>query len=289
MPSLEERQVSNLLFFLQDRWRPIAEAAEKHRHPELTEDYSSFALLETFFWLHLGVQANYFPRSESRRVTYEYFPIFLRAYEFILENRQAQKFSPLSQRILEVEFSGRKELFAEGRDLFEVSENLGPPFQTALILANEFAQDPAAEAVVDALAFKKARAWEVLARDFKEESKWFEIDNRKIGGWPQFMLSGVFNVVQYMEAFHEILMDSTTEVAMLKRIVREIQQWRLDFGDKSIFDRFLEILDATAVFLLRRLAEKAKFDYQDVQIVVKTIRRLMTEWGAPPLGIEVGV
>ena len=103
------------------------------------------------------------------------------------------------------------------------------------------------------------------------------------------MLSGVFNVVQYMEAFHEILMDSTTEVAMLKRIVREIQQWRLDFGDKSIFDRFLEILDATAVFLLRRLAEKAKFDYQDVQIVVKTIRRLMTEWGAPPLGIEVGV
>src|SRR5437870_13831307 len=94
MPSLEERQVSNLLFFLQDRWRPIAEAAEKHRHRELTEDYSSVALLETSFWLHLGVQANCFPRSQSRRATYEYFPLCLRACGFVLDRRQAQKSRP---------------------------------------------------------------------------------------------------------------------------------------------------------------------------------------------------
>jgi len=97
MALVQERQVSNLIFFLRDRWQFVCQdAAASEKNIFLSQEYLSCAVLESFFWLDLGVQTTYFPKPEARRVTYEYFPQFLKAYEHIQEKLLIQKFAGCS-------------------------------------------------------------------------------------------------------------------------------------------------------------------------------------------------
>src|SRR5712664_3258865 len=73
---------ANLNFFLNDRLLPILQELEAiGSYSEKQSNFVRAELLESFLWLHLGVQIEYFPLPLSRRAIYEYFPLILKAYE----------------------------------------------------------------------------------------------------------------------------------------------------------------------------------------------------------------
>ncbi|HXY25583.1 MAG TPA: hypothetical protein VEI73_13085 [Candidatus Acidoferrum sp.] len=301
MPLLEQRQVSNLIFFLRDRWQiACQEATANEKNIVLSQEYISCAVLECFLWLDLGVQTNYFPKAEARRVAYEYFPQFLKAYEHIQEEMLIQKFSPPLQRILESEFSGRTELFSLREGLNDLPEEILTPLQAVLLLTNGFASDSDTQAITDSLVFKKPPEWDDVMREFKEVNERAERGSKRFIQARDAMSSTVLKIVQYMECFRNVLLDfdksanvpqstQASGTANLKQRVKEIQAWRLDFKEGFVFDRFLEFL--------RLAIELWRYDVKDGPIelrtritpaLVRAVRVLMTDWGAPPLAMEVG-
>src|ERR1700674_2098601 len=98
-----------LAFFLQDRLLPILERVEKGH----SRDFDSAELLESYLWLHHGVEIDYFPIADSRRIMYEYFHHFLRARGAVSSGGHFETwFTPPLRAILDTEFVGRVELFS---------------------------------------------------------------------------------------------------------------------------------------------------------------------------------
>lgn len=301
MPLPEGRQVSNLIFFLRDRPQFIGRdvTAGDMRAP-LSEDYVGCAMLESFFWLDLGVQINYFPRAEARRVAYEYFPQFLKAYEHVQQKRLIQKFTPPLQRMLGSEFSGRTELFSHREGLDYIRDEALAPFQATLILANGFAGDLDTEQITDSLVFKNMLDWSHVMREFKEVNDTAEPQSERFIQVREAVSSTVLKIVQYMECYREILLDfdkitdgpekiRASSIVNLKQRVKDIQNWRLDFKEHHVFERFLELLNL-ALALWGRDAKDGRIEFQRriTPAMVQAIRILMIDWGGPPLSFEVG-
>src|ERR1035441_6659380 len=99
---------AGLSFFLDDRFLPVL------RHMEYVDalavaqtDFVNAELLESFAWLHHGAEINYFPINLCRRLTYEHFPLFLKAYESASAKAHFNTwFTPPIQAIWRGEFSG---------------------------------------------------------------------------------------------------------------------------------------------------------------------------------------
>ena len=139
---------ANLAFFMRERVAPLL------RHIESTKTWTSpqasfvrAELLESFLWLHHGVSIEYFALPLARRVTYEFFPLFLKAYESLRSESHFETWftSPL-RAIFQSEFTGNQELFSSGRIWKRSKTALGVDavFQAFLILANDLVQNPRA-------------------------------------------------------------------------------------------------------------------------------------------------
>jgi hypothetical protein len=298
MPLPENLGVSNLIFFLQDRPDFSGRSSSTSERPvNLSEEYLGCAALEAFLWLHLGVQVGYFSKQESRRVTYEYFPGLLQAYEKIQKNQMIQKFTPPFQRILQLEFGGNKELFSHNEGLAGGSEENIVPFQTMLILANGFANDPDTEEFCNALVFMNLATWNDRMNGLKLMSnpRSEEFIRARDG-----MSEMILKTVQYMECFRETLRDfdevrkgvagrDYSVLSDLKQQVKEIQSWRLNFAEQLVFERFFEFVDIVLMLSTRELAEGFRLQKTVTPELVRAIRLLTSEWGGPPMALEVGV
>lgn len=286
MALLQEQQVHNLIWFVQDRVQPetglIAE--DGSTGATLTPAYRSLAPLETFLWCHLGIELNYFPMVETRRFVYEYFPYFLRSYENALEANLIQLLPSRSQAVLDSELNGRMQLFSNVDDLLErgdSEETLTNVISSMLILENQFATDATVANVIDLIAFRR------MKRTQPESSSMNESPN-------DWLTSGVIKMVQYMEASKHAAsgFDASINgdsVSVLKGRIREIQAWRLNFGDKEISDNFLVLvneLDSRSRHLANLETRGVRF--LDKQLLVLMVRALMIDWGLPPLSLEAG-
>lgn len=161
MPYSEQQREANLTFFLHDFLRPAAEAVKSiDLLGPSSQDYSSFAILEAFLWLHLGVRLEYFPKAQSRRTMYEYANRLLAAYQRININKQLEKFTPPLRRILEAEFNGRVEVFSLVNELPDPSDELASAYQTALVLVGGFTDDPDTQQLLRMLIFATSATWE---------------------------------------------------------------------------------------------------------------------------------
>lgn len=280
---------ANLIFFLNDRLRPVVEQIEAiDSFSNGRAHFLQAELLESFSWLHLGVQIGYFPLPLARRAMYEYFPAFLKAYDSVSSRASFQAWftSPI-RTIWESEFTGRQELFSSGRIFEETapSETV-TSFHSALILANGFAQNAEARPLVQAITVSKDAEWEEAVRD-----------NRAIAGLEtseapegtHWAYSGYFTEVDYMQANRLINMGvrqthekTTHEFEDYLRRVREIQQWRLNFVEITYRDRFTQIGHKAAEAFVQHLSAEERRDSESVvKKFLAEVYDLMTDWGAP--------
>jgi hypothetical protein len=231
-------------------------------------------------WIHLGVQLDYFPVGPSRRVIYEFFPMILKAYEVFSKTVYFETafVAPL-RAIWESELSGNLALFATGQ-LWEeanVPSEGAAAFRTAYLYANEFVQDLETRPFVQGITFSKEQEWESAIKNNKPlaEVKKNEA-SAKFSGENHWATPSVFSTVDYLRTTAQIRLspenDTKTFVDLRQRL-REIQQWRLNFLDRSYRDRFR--LAAKAV------AEKVTRDEKIVGVFLNEIYELTVLWGAP--------
>lgn len=184
---------------------------------------------------------------------------------------------------MDSEFSGRGHLFAVGDGPGVPTETSLNLFQSALILSNGFVRDPSVEAFTDALAFTNDTKWEERLRTFRAA---------KLSEAPaELVLDGVFSVIRYMEVFHELLAESDETVIVLKERIRELQRWRLDCGNLRIVERFNETLNAIGSAISDE-ATRSQMSMTSSEIkihLIRSLRQLMIDWGAPPFSMQAGV
>ncbi len=293
MPTVEERQVASLVFFVRDRWQAdvYAISAQKKDLREAA-DYNALAFLETFLWLHLGVQVDYFSKDLSRQLVREHFKLLDAAYERAVAGKHHERFALPLQQILRAELSRRRDVSTWFEQPLKSPRNLASAFQTALLLCNGFAQDPDAYALVQALVFADSTKWDAVVKLTQSTAPLPRAPTASEGDvaepLKEQILTGFFRAVEHMEAYHEMVADfdraSLSEMPFLKERTRDLQHWRLDFRNKIVEERFLQIAGIVKAVLTPTLArtppppgETPDAD-KATSTLMEGIRVLMREW-----------
>lgn len=289
---------ANLTYFFHDRLSPaVEEMNQVDSFSEGRRDFVSAELLESFLWLHLGLRVNYFPIELSRRMVYEHFHLFLRAYENISTARLMDSwFTPPLRFIWEAEFSGRQELFSFGYKWndSEASRILSSAFQSLFVLANGFARDSTIRELLQTMVIATDSEWEEAIYKNEPLEGFGDADRPSPERLSHWTRAGFFEVLEYMQAFRrvdvevrETLEDSRPmhihpEMQQFVYLLREAQLWRLNFGYTVYRGRFLQVA---------RLAAEASIDEADREKgggtreageeFIKELYPLMTDWGAP--------
>jgi hypothetical protein len=290
----------NLAYFFHDRLSPVVEEIRGvNSFSEKRANFVSAELLEAFLWVHLGLRVNYFPLELARRLTYEHMHFFLRAYERILAGRLMESWITQPFRsIWESEFSGRQELFSSGQrwDDSGISQGLASAFQSLFVLANGFAQSSKARELLLTMVVATDSEWNRAIQNNKPLETAERMDSAAGASAPQLHWShpGFFEVLDYMRAFRradadvrQMLEDSRPmnifpETQQYVYLLREVQQWRLNFGDTVFHGRFLKVARLAAeTFTNLAGDEKGHEAQRAAEEFVKELYPLMTDWGAP--------
>lgn len=289
---------ANLAYFFHGRLSPVME--EMNRLDSFSEgrtDFMCAELLESFLWLHLGLRVNYFPIEMSRRMVYEYFHLFLRAYEKISAAKLMESwFTPPLRFIWEAEFTGRQELFSFGDrwDDSEISQILRSAFQSLFVLANGFAQHSKVRELLLTMVIATESQWEEAIQKNKPIESFEDIDAPSLGPVSHWTHVGFFEVLDYMRAFRraevearEMLEGSRPkhiypEMQQFIYLLREAQLWRLNFGYTIYRGRFLRVARLAAeAFADEAESERGEVTRKAGEEFIKELYPLMTDWGAP--------
>lgn len=286
-PSPDQRRLgeANLAFFMRDR---VAHVLTRINSMEtLTPRQGSFTnaeLLESFLWLHHGVIIEYFPLPISRRVVYEYLPLFLKAYESLRRESYFETwFTPPLRTIFESEFTGNQELFSFGR-IWEPSNTPAGTdelFQLPLVLANGLVQNLDARTLMEAVATAGESAWQDVILKNPAAFEQSDPDDHS-SRWTH---SGFFAVLGFMRAFRALKLDLEQrhldkDQQHYLRLLKETQQWRLNLGYPEYRERFLQICRAAAETYIKQLPPEES-PWTAVADFVRSFQELMTDWGAP--------
>jgi len=116
-----------------------------------------------------------------------------------------------------------------------------------------------------------------------------EFDKKTDVAFPPWTHSGLFAVVDYMQAFRRIIFDlnqtfpnMSEELADYLRLLKETQQWRLNFGYPRLRERFVQVGRVAAQKYIEYIPKEEGVDSQSaIDEFVKNLLELMTDWGAP--------
>lgn len=293
---------SNLVFFLHDRFEPsLRRTHETTSSQKLSTLYNSLDLIESFLWLHLGVEVGYFPQPLSRRVLYEYSVPIFKAYDVVLESHGIETwFAPPMRNILSEEFSGTAPLInlpqpasvTHFLDLWLI-------FQNALVTANRLAQNGQTAGLVAAMSLVSDFAWQKILSRVEPGSPGIQIAEEEGLTWS---LAGFFQIVEYMQDIRQLhrgavdnLEDAakrtpnvSSEIASRDRDTlarfferaKQVQQWRLNFGYPTPRDRILDAARYVAESVLKTTTFTEASE-ETISRFQKELYELLQDWGAP--------
>ena len=275
--------------------RPVLEQIEAtNPSSDIRTNFLEAELLESFLWIHLGVQIGYFPVPLARRAIYEYFPAFLKAYDSAASGLSFDTwFTPPVRAIWESEFTGKQELFSFGRtwNLQTTPSEAMSIFQNSLILGNGLAQNEEARPLVQTIVMSKDLDWEEAVEKNHAIADFEQSGGEKNEPPPQlhWAFPGYFAEVDYLRATRQINAEiqqtfkkTTHEFEDYLRRLKEIQQWRLNFGDARYRGRFIQIGRMAAETFVQYAATGELSDSPSVvKRFLAEVYDLMTDWGAP--------
>jgi hypothetical protein len=276
--------LADLDFFIADRLSPILQ--DFSFFDKLAKKQATFVaaeLLESFLWIHLGVQLNYFPLGAARRVMYEFFPPFLRAHQMMSKAAVFETAfgSPL-RNIWDSEFSGNLALFSTGRlwEESKVPEEGAELFRKCYTYANEFVQNEETRPFVQGIVLAQDTEWRQAVDKNKLVPDVETVEgDREFSSAAHWATPGVIGTVEYLRTSAQVNIPweeqgtpSKSLVALRQRL-REIQQWRLNFANRGYRDRFQ--------LAAERVAKQVSNEEKINKRYLDEIYQLMLDWGAP--------
>lgn len=269
-------------------------------------NYMRAGRLEAYWWLHFGVDLNYFPRDEARSVVIELSDLLFADLEQLVET-QGDVFAPL-MRLLWVQAARTKEVFPELEGMIiDTPARLLPRFRTACSAATRFGRDSGTR-LLPALAFANRQTWEELSHDRPspdDVATLFEVTNRPEGS--DGLCADFFEVLQHMADMRTLFSDTASEAAikeetaqggqqlsdsMLRRYAEDdslfeervgmIQRWRLNLWQGTVEERFLEIAEASDKLLRGEFQarEWPLTEALEAGAFMSHVRELMQNWKA---------
>jgi hypothetical protein len=288
--------LADLDFFINDRVVPIVNDFDVFE--KLAKKQAIFVLaelLEAFSWIHLGTQMGHFPLGPARRAIYEFFPPILKAHQLISKMPffETAFGSPL-RNIWDRELSGNLGLFGTGR-LWEedsaVPNGGASIFRNAYVYANEFVRDEETRPFAQGLTLAQDEEWQ---KAISKNMPVSDVEAVKVSGEPHgdedgggrefsgdahWATAGVLSTVDYLRTVSQASMSDEMipekNIVALRQRIREIQQWRLNFADKSFRDRFQLAAETVAKQV------KAADGVDRTKTFVDEVYQLMIDWGAP--------
>jgi hypothetical protein len=292
----QQQQQSNLVYFMTAFFDPAIKAARAFEIlDESTQKYVTMSLLEAFFWLHLGVKLNYFPEVLSRRVFYEYGNKLLAAYQRILNAKMETRFSPPLQRILDGELTGRVALFGSNEQLPTATDEITSAYQSTFLLVSGLLKEGSAQIFFRDLLFATPEAWVLAVGDYNKLGLDVSVSEDAVKlarQWGEPTKEGLLRVIEFMQGYRNLFEDlnqlfknstqSSEQMLLLRRNLREIQQWRLDFVSASVRDRFIDFARVTMRMASDEIKKGGGETAPDIEgSIIPAVYNLLIDWGAP--------
>ena len=279
-----------LVFFLNSHLKPFLDKDDRKR--DNSKPFNFARILEIFLWLHHGVEVAYFPIESSRRLVYEYFPLFLEAYESPIAKESMETwFSPALRAIFTSEFNGNANLFSfnEGRSRNSQVGEFQLAFESLLILATGFNQDGRTFQLIEALIAPDSKVWGQMMNNYKSTATSLSqsTSQRDELAKSTSVLDGFFEVVKYLQAYRvassNFLLSAPTDALQEHlRLLKETQQWRLNFGYPKYRERFKGLASVAVTALSQDISDASAPELNTLkESFLNEIYGLMTDWGAP--------
>ncbi len=241
---------------------PEWERAVVNRNLQDESELPMIALLviESFLWLHLGVELGAFPREESEDVcSYYYVPFFrwLKSYDGTRQHGRVQlPFLQSSPYLGLPEFARVLVRMGtgEGQPLYEQPSGVGEkplliaPFQSLLILYSRLCRDTAVRQFLYGIGFQNSDDW---GKHWGEQCTAEELFNavESAEASPTAMvLAGYMRFCEYARNTNEVL-DNIEDLGILDRPrlfefkdrIRNMQAWRLNLSSGDAAKRFEQV------------------------------------------------
>ena len=260
------------LFRLTQFYRSHIQPLRREQQPSLRPyeaNYVRAGRLEAYWWLHFGVDLNYFPRDEARSVVIEFSDLLFGDLEQLVET-QGDVFAPL-MRLLWVQAARTKEVFPELQGkIVHTPSRLLPRFCAACSSSTRFGRE-SGRLLLPALFFANQQTWEELSHDSPSPdgvAKLFEIVSKPKGR--NGLCADFFEVLQHMADMRTFFLHSGSEAVIRQENVPQVQQlsdsillryaeddhlfeervgmiqrWRLNLWQRTVEERFLQIAEAS--------------------------------------------
>lgn len=278
---------ARLLFFIQDRLGPTLEVLTAAPLPTEIRWYVHAELLEAFFWLQRGVEIQFFPLATARRLVYEYFPSFLKAVKDVNDSPFFDTwFSPALRASLSSQFSGRINLFSDGRTEGTQTE-AHHVFQSHMILSNGFVQREESRGFIQALTLTSEDTWR-KSLSTNEQVPFFggpKTSEQPIAHW---VFPGFFAELEFMLAVRQLKItfsdsaDAESEgLKEFRRGLRDIQQWRLNFADYAYRSKFMMTAKLVSEIDFPEAAASEESIGPPSGQFLREVEELASDWGFP--------
>src|SRR3989442_8040261 len=254
-------QLLNLGGFIQSVWLPAKHALDyaNKRYAEAQENlslgeprppvdidswerfgfYGQSAVWEAYFWLHFGIDLDYFPRREGEDLLRQAFPV-----------SPISPFTPLYPALLQTLMTDelrRNEIFpSAGYEGFRDAAAIHIPFQAALMMEASYARSPVTQSFTMAMTFIPEPSWKkLIGREerMKDDLSTERFDRALTGQLTEAaetdkenLLAGFFRAIEHMANFRALFDTLRTtqkleyaDVKLLERRGKEICPWRVEF------------------------------------------------------------
>jgi len=302
MHSNEGHKQANCLKFLRSYFAPAkraVEAANKLGSKD-TSSQAHGSFLESFWWLYLGLEMEYFPASAGILFWSETRKDFLRSFNYFAKRkyRTVSAFTDSLWLRLQSTFKVSNNLFTFDGDMhFLDGSALISQFQTIFMIECHFARDCNAQILSSVITFSSPREWNKLR--IRKGRKRRQISLTAVrdalianGEFPnrigeERVYAGFFRALEHMmtyQYFFDSLRRNPTvqerDAYLLERRCKEVSNWRLNFYIGDAKERFLELAEDLGAELVKEVkVQKFPLEYEpNSRDLTKYVEGLIDRW-----------
>jgi hypothetical protein len=209
-------------------------------------------VIESFLWLHLGVELGAFPRNASQDVfAFYYAPFFqwLRIYDRLpfLDSAAYLGLPDFARSLVGMGMDGRQPLDEMPSGVGE-NPALVAPFQSLLILYSRLCRNAAVRRFVFGIGFQNADDWQTQWRQACTMEDLFNAFLSGEGSPAPMILSGFTKLSEYGRNVNEVLTNiedlgilDSARLFQFKDRIRNIHAWRLNLSSGDTAQRFEQV------------------------------------------------
>jgi hypothetical protein len=259
---------------------------ERQRYLVAPLKYSQASFLETYFWLHLGVEIGFLPSDESSSVIRE---LFSRLKLTESTWNEISRLFPGPLRVIGDHAVIAGKFFSEGAYIrFQEPHKLHGLYQAALTMEQSFSGNEVAQRFTTALTFSLDSTWNELIRARIDQNRLLGALRGVVRGESshETLLAGFFIALEHTGTMINLFSsgpkytENQMDTSTMSRRIREICFWRFNLIDSVQKLRYFALVDDAAGFVAEevRRAGVKKMATANVAAFRRAVVEIIDHW-----------